>query len=66
MVGGDPQVHLRKDGAFFRVRVEPKDALPASVHVSETYVGHLSATMAAKVLANATGFPIIDHTKAGH
>lgn len=66
MVGDEPQIHLRKDGPFFRVRVEPKGALPASVHVPETHAGHLSATMAAKLLANATGFPVVDHTQVKH
>lgn len=66
MLAGAASIHLRKEGPFWRVRVEPKDALPASVHVPETHAGHLSATMAAKLLANATGFPVVDHTKAAH
>lgn len=66
MTGAAAAIHLRKDGPFYRVRVEPKDAKPASIHAPETHAGHLAATMAAKLLSDATGFPVIDHTKAAH
>jgi hypothetical protein len=57
-------IHLRKDGPFYRVRVEPVGSLPANVRAPETHAGHLAATMAAKLLHDATGFPVVDHTKA--
>ncbi len=58
-----PQIHLTKDGPFYRVRVEPRDALPGHVLVPETHAGLLSASLAARLLSNATGFPIINHDK---
>jgi hypothetical protein len=58
-----PQIHLKRDGPFFRVRVEPVGSLPSSIHAAETYTGHPSANTAAKLLSAATGFRIIDHTK---
>lgn len=64
-VAHGPQIHLTNDGPFFRVRVEPRDALPSSVRQPETHAGHWSATMAARVLSNATNFPIVDLTKEG-
>lgn len=65
MTSTTAQIHLRKDGPFYRVRVEPRDALPDHILVSETHVGLLSASLAARLLSNATGFPINDHTKGG-
>lgn len=65
MAGEGPEIHLSKDGPFYRVRVEPRDALPDHVLVPETHAGLLSANLAARLLSNATGFPIIDHTKLG-
>lgn len=57
-----PHISLRRDGPFFRVRAVPADALPPTVRQSETYVGYLAASMAAKVLADASGLPIVDTT----
>jgi hypothetical protein len=57
-----PEIYLTKHGPFYRVRVEPRDALPDHIFVSETHVGLLSANLAARLLSNATGFPINDHT----
>lgn len=59
-----PTIHLRKDGPFFRVNVEPCRSLPENVRAPETHAGHLAAAMAARLLATATGFPVVDHTKA--
>ena len=58
----NPHISLRKDGPFYRVQPIPADALPPSIRQPETHVGHLSATMAARVLSEASGLPIIDHT----
>jgi hypothetical protein len=55
---------IRKDGPFYRVRVEPVGSLPANVRAPETHAGYLAETMAAKLLHDATGFPVVDHTKA--
>jgi len=61
-VKADPHIALRKDGAFYRVRPVPSDALPPSIRQPETHAGHAAALMAAKVLSQATGLPIVDHT----
>jgi hypothetical protein len=58
-----PEIRILKDGPFWRVRVEPRDALPDHILVSETHAGLLSANIAARVLSNATGFPVVDRTK---
>lgn len=58
----DPHISLKRDGPLFRVSAMPADALPPSVRQCETYAGHLAATMAARVLSNASGLPIIDFT----
>lgn len=60
-----PHISLQKDGPFYRVQPIPADALPPSIRQPETHVGYLSAMMAARLLATATGLEIIDHTKAG-
>ena len=58
----NPHISLRKDGPFYRVQPIPADALPPSIRQSETHIGHLSATMAAKVLSQASGLPNVDYT----
>ena len=57
-----PHISLRKDGPFYRVQPIPADALPPSIRQPETHIGYLSAKMAAKVLSDAAGWPIVDHT----
>lgn len=64
MIGEGAEIHLRKDGPFWRVTVEPREALPEHILITQTHAGHLSAGMAARLLSNATGFPVVDHTKA--
>lgn len=58
----NPHISLRKDGPFYRVQPIPADALPPSIRQPETHVGYLSASMAAKMLSDASGLPIVDHT----
>lgn len=58
-----PHISLGRDGPFFRVRAVPADALPPTVRQPETYAGYLAASMAAKVLADASGLPIVDMTQ---
>ena len=58
----NPHISLRKDGPFYRVQPIPADALPPSIRQPETHVGHLSASMAAKMLSDASGLPIVDYT----
>lgn len=65
MSNAAPHISLRRDGPFYRVRVSPADALPPPVRQPETHAGHASALMAARLIANATGFPIIDETQKG-
>ena len=62
MATAAPHISVRRDGPFYRVRVTPADAVPPSVRQPETHAGHASALMAARLLCNATGFPIIDDT----
>lgn len=58
----EPHILLRRDGPFFRVRPVPADALPPSIRQPETYAGYLAATMAAKLLSSASGWPVRDLT----
>lgn len=58
----DPHIALRKDGPFYRVQPVPSDALPPSIRQPETHAGYAAASMAAKVLSQASGLPIVDHT----
>lgn len=60
----DPVIHIRKDGPMFRVQVIPPDALPPSFSVPSTYLAVAVARMSAKVLSDATGWPVTDLTDA--
>lgn len=62
----DPHISLKRDGPFYRVRAVPADALPPSIRQPETHAGYLAASMAARMLSDASGLPIVDFTtKAG-
>lgn len=65
MTGSDPQIHVRKDGPFWRVQVLPPEALGKMLQRPDSYASDVTARMAAKVLAGITGWPIVDLTKAG-
>lgn len=58
----EPVIHLRRDGAIFRVLVIPPEALPTSVFVPSTFLAASVARMSAKVLSDATGWQITDLT----
>lgn len=55
-------VHLTHSKGIYRVRVLPPDAAPAVPLAAETHVGHLSAKLAAGIVAAHLGLPIVDHT----
>lgn len=57
-----PAIHVKKDGPLFRVLVIPPDALPPSFSVPSTYLAVSVARMSAKVLSDATGWPVTDLT----
>lgn len=59
-----PVIHIKKDGPIWRVQVIPPDALPPSVFVPSTFLAASVARMSAKVLADATGWPVTDLTDA--
>lgn len=63
MSGPAPSIHVRKDGPFYRVQVQPPEALGKMLQRPDSYASDVTARMAAKVLANITGWPIIDQTK---
>lgn len=55
-----PTIHVKKDGAFYRVQIIPPQSLPPSVARPETYAGHAAAMQAARWIAQATGWTITD------
>jgi len=57
-----PAIHLTRDGPLFRVQIFPPDALPPSFAVPSTYLAVSIARMSAKVLSDATGWPVTDLT----
>lgn len=59
-----PVIHLKRDGPLFRVQVFPPDALPPSFAVPSTFIALSIARMSAKVLSDATGWPVTDLTEA--
>lgn len=63
MTGPDPQIHVRKDGPFYRVQVLPPEALGKMLQRPDSYASDVTARMAAKVLAGITGWPIVDLTR---
>lgn len=58
-------VHLTHSKGIYRVRVLPPDAAPAVPLAAETHVGHLSAKLAAGIVATHLGLPVIDETQKG-
>jgi hypothetical protein len=60
-----PCIHVRKDGAFFRLLIFPPQALPPSVARPGTHGSHASAMQAARWLSDATGWAITDLTRGG-
>lgn len=61
----EPAIHIRREGPFYRVLVIPPDALPPSFSVPSTFVSAAVARMSAKVLSDATGWPVSDLAGAG-
>lgn len=60
-----PQIHIRREGPFFRAKIEPAHHLQPGIARPETYASHISASSTAAILQTATCFVIIDHTLAG-
>lgn len=60
----EPAIHIRKDGAFFRVQVLPPEAIGKPLQRPDSYARATTARMAAKVLADLTGWPVTDLTTA--
>ncbi|MFC3786701.1 hypothetical protein GGR90_002751 [Sphingopyxis italica] len=65
MSAPEPAIHVRKDGPIFRVQIIPPEAGPTAVVVPSTFVSHAMAKMSAKVLSDATGFPVTDLAGVG-
>ena len=61
----DHRIEIRRDGPLYRIAVEPDDALPTGWHRPQTFSSHPLARMGAKLLANASGLPVVDTTKGG-
>lgn len=55
------RVEISKDGAFYRLAVSPPEAL-RGVSRPSTYSSHALAAMSAKLIADASGIPIVDLT----
>lgn len=64
MTRAAPQICIERDGPTFRVVVTPPDALPAGWSRPETFSSSPLARMSAKLLAEASGFPVVDLTRA--
>lgn len=60
-----PCIHVRKDGAFYRMAILPPEALPPAMARPSTHGSHASAMMAAKWLSLETGWPVVDLAKGG-
>lgn len=61
----EPHISIVRDGPFYRVRANPVDALPPCVRQPETHGSHLSANMAARILSDASGLPVVDRSSNG-
>lgn len=57
------RIEIRRDGPFLRVVVHPAEALPANWSAPSTFTAAPIARMAAKLLADASGLPVVDRTK---
>jgi hypothetical protein len=64
-VGIAPSIHVRRDGAFFRMQIIPPEALPPAMARPSTYGSYASAMLAARWLEVETGWPVIDLAKGG-
>ena len=62
MTNSGPHISIIHDGPFLRVVVSPPEALPANWSAPSTFTAAPIARMAAKLLSEATGMPIIDQT----
>ena len=58
-------IEIRKDGPFLRVVVSPPEALPEGWHGPSTFSSAPLARAAAKLLADASGLPVVDTTRGG-
>lgn len=60
----EPVIHVRRDGGLYRVQVIPPEAVPPSFSVPSTFLAVSIARISAKVLSDATGWPVTDLTDA--
>lgn len=58
-------IEISKDGPLLRVVVSPPEALPANWSAPSTFTAAPIARMAAKLLADVSGLPVVDRTKGG-
>jgi hypothetical protein len=58
-----PCIHVRRDGALYRVQVIPPDALGETLSRPDSYASVTTARMGAKVLSDMTGWPVTDLTE---
>lgn len=58
----DPHITIQRDGPFYRLAVLPPDALPDGWRRPSTFSSAPLARSAAKLLAEASGLPIVDQT----
>lgn len=65
MTDPSPYIVLRQGSGFFRVLFRCSDLSPADFNRPGTYTAHSAATDAARLLGQATGWPVIDETKKG-
>ncbi|GAA0862446.1 hypothetical protein GCM10009115_09130 [Sphingopyxis soli] len=60
-----PAIVIGKGGGFFRVVFRESTLSPSDFNRPGTYTAHSAAWDAARLLAKATGWPVIDETKEG-
>lgn len=60
-----PSIHVRRDGAFYRMAIVPPEALPPAMARPSTYGSYASAMLAARWLEVETGWPVVDLAKGG-
>jgi len=58
-----PSIHVKRDGAFYRLAILPPEALPPAMARPSTHGSYASAMMAAKWLSLETGWPVVDLAK---
>lgn len=56
----DARIEITRDGPLFRVTVTPADILPPSWTAPSTFSSMPLARISAKLLADASGLPIVD------